>query len=225
MQAKYSQSASDYSLFVWKRPQGLTILLLYVDDILLIGDDIEGIQNLKFLLRSCFHMKDLGPLSHFLGLEVQWNSWGYFVFQQKYTSDLVKLANLIDDKRVDTPLELNVKLSKSEGSLLHDASLYRKLVGFPIYLTMTRPDISHAVQVGLFFSSSSSIQLRVYADVDWAGCPDICRSNTGYCVFMGDSLISWKCNKQQTASKSSAEAEYRAMPSICSEVVLLISLF
>ncbi|XP_019052161.1 PREDICTED: uncharacterized protein LOC104591226 isoform X1 [Nelumbo nucifera] len=221
---------------------------------LLTGDDYDDICELKPLLHNSFHMKDLGPLTYFLGLEVHRSSRGYFICQQKYASDLVKLDGITNEKHVDTPLELNVKLSKSEGLILLDATLYRQLVGSLIYLTMTRLDISHAVQVvsqfafgsrqshmtavrriicyvrdttsqGLFFSSSSSIQLRVYADADWAGCPDTRRSTTRWCVFMGDSLISWKCKKQQTLSKSSTEVEYRAMSSACGEIVWLKSLF
>ncbi|XP_019053645.1 PREDICTED: uncharacterized protein LOC109114838 [Nelumbo nucifera] len=186
-------------LQLWK--QGVTILLFYVDDILITEDDIEGISRLQQLLSESFKMKDLGPLTYFLGLEVNRNSRGYFVNQQKYAADLVKLANLSDYKIVDTPLELNLKPSKDDGSPLEDTTLYRQLVGSLIYLTMTQSSIFYAVQIvsqfvssprqpclsavhwiiryvrgtlphGIFFSSSSPIHLMAYADADWAGCPD-----------------------------------------------------
>ena len=74
---------------------------------------------------------------------------------------------------------------------------------------------------GIFFPSGSSLHLVAYSDADWAGCPDTRRSTTGWCVYLGDALISWKCKKQERVSKSSTEAEYRAMSSLCSELTWL----
>jgi len=195
-------------------------------------------------------MKDLGILTYFLGLEVHYNSLGVFLNQHKYTQDLITLAGLQESSSVNTPLELNVKYCSAEGDLLPDPTLYRQLVGSLNYLTITRPDISFAVQQvsqfmqaprhlhlvavrriiryllgtstrGLFFPSGSEIQLNAFSDSDWAGCPDTRRSVTGWCMFLGDSLISWKSKKQDRVSKSSTESEYRAMSTACSEIVWL----
>ena len=147
-------------------------------------------------------------------------------------------------------MELNVKLRKEEGDLLADLSLYRKLVGSLVYLTITRSDISFVVQQvsqflqtprhlhlaavrriiryvqgtstrGLFFPVGNSTRLAAYSDADWAGCADTRRSITGWCVFLGDALISWKSKKQDRVSKSSTESEYRAMSLACSEIIWL----
>ncbi|RVW70047.1 Retrovirus-related Pol polyprotein from transposon RE1 [Vitis vinifera] len=96
-------------------------------------------------------------------------------------------------------MELNVKLRKEEGDLLADPSLYRKLDLRYVQGTST---------LGLFFPAGNSTRLAAYSDADWAGCADTSRSITGWCVFLGDALISWKSKKQDRVSKSSTESEY-----------------
>jgi hypothetical protein len=77
---------------------------------------------------------------------------------------------------------------------------------------------------GLFFPSQNNLSLQAFSDSDWAGCPISRRSTTGYCVFLGSSLISWRTKRQKTVSLSSAEAEYRAMTGTCCELSWLRSL-
>jgi len=146
-------------------------------------------------------------------------------------------------------MEVNTKYKKEEGEIFGDQTLYRRLVGSLIYLTMSRLDISYAVHVkticyqalqdarhcfaqgiryikcivnrSLLFPSSSSMDMVGYADADWAGCPDSRRSTTGWCMMLGSCMISWKCKKQSWTSKSSTEAEYRSMSAACSEIIWL----
>ena len=82
-------------------------------------------------------MKDLGPLSYFLGLEVSSSSDGYYLTQAKYTSDLISRAGITDSKIVDTPIKYNNRLNTHDGEPLLDATLYRQLVGSLVYLTVT----------------------------------------------------------------------------------------
>ena len=211
-QHDFSGSSFDTSLFLRRSGHGITILLLYFDDMIITGDDMQGIHDLKHFLGRQFEMKDLGPLNYFLGLEVSSSADGYYLTQAKYTSDLISRVSIIDSKIVDTPIEYNCRLNSHDGESLSDATLYTQLVGSLIYLTVTRPDISYAVHVvsqcmaalrsphyavilrilrylkvtifdGLHFSSYSSLTLQAYSYADWAGDPTDRRSTTGYCFL------------------------------------------
>ena len=148
-----------------------------------------------------------------------------------------------------TPVDTTFKLS-SDGEPFSDPTLYRSLTGALQYLTLTRPELSYAVQQaclymhdprvphhnhikcilrylkgtldhGLHINSSSPTTLTAYSDADWAGCPDTRRSTSEYCVFLGNNLVSWSSKWQVTVSRSSAEAEYRAVAHTVAETVWL----
>ena len=244
----FSGSSFDTALFMRRSGHGITILLLYVNDMIITGDDMQGIQDLKHFLSCQFEMKDLGPLNYFLGQEVSSSADGYYLTQAKYTSDLISRAGITDSKIVDTPIEYNCRLNSHDGESLSDATLYRQLVGSLIYLNVTRPDISYAIHVvsqfmaapesphyavvlrifrylkgtifnGLHFSSHSSLTLQAYSDADWAGDPTDRRSTTGYCFLLSDSLISWRSKKQTVVARSNTEAEYRALAATTTELI------
>ena len=142
----FHQSNFDSSLFLHNTDVGIVILLVYVDDIVITGSDLDLIRKLQHHLHTTFRMKDLGMLQYFLGLEVQSCPSGSLLHQNKYTQEILTLAGLEHANSTLTPLEVDLKLSKDEGTLLSDPSVYRQLVESLNYLTITRPDISFDVQ-------------------------------------------------------------------------------
>ena len=125
---------------------GIVVLLVYIDDIVITDSDYALLAHLETHISKSFHIKDLEPLTYFLGLKVHCSPYGISLNQHKYASDLVAIAGLQGSTSIDTSMELNVKFHKEEGDLLIDPSLYRRLVGSLVYLTITRPDISFAIQ-------------------------------------------------------------------------------
>ena len=144
----------DFSLFLCRTNKCTILLLLYVDDMIIIGDDLNGIQQLKDFLSQQFEMKDLGHLSYFLGLEITHSTDGLYIIQAKYASELLSRAGLTDNKTVDTPIEFNAHLTPSGGKPLTNPFFYKRLVGSLVYLTVTRLEISYAVhQVSQYLSA------------------------------------------------------------------------
>ena len=107
----YMVSHYDSALFLRRTDKGTILLLMYVDDMIITGDDLSGIQEPKDFLSQQFEMKDLGHLSYFLGLEITHSTDELYITQAKYASELFSRAGLIDSKTVDTPVELNAHLT------------------------------------------------------------------------------------------------------------------
>ena len=127
----------DSALFLHLTDKGTILLLLYVDDMIITGDDLSGIQQLKDFLSQQFEMKDLRHLSYFLSLEITHSTDELYITQAKYASELLSRAGLTDSKTVDTSIELNAHLTPIGGKPLSNPSLYRRLVGSLVYLTIT----------------------------------------------------------------------------------------
>lgn len=217
---------------------------------IITGDDSRFINLVKKRLSDQFLMSDLGPLRYFLGIEFSSTSSGFYLSQEKYIQDLLARSGLTDKRVVDTPMELGIHLRPNDGEPLQDPTRYRHLVGSLVYLGVTRPNISHSVHIlsqfvsaptqlhythllrvlrylrgtisrRLFFPCSSSLQLQAYSDATWASDHSDRRSLSAYCVFLGSSLIAWKTKKQTAVSRSSAEAELRAMAALTAEITWL----
>ncbi|KAL9995478.1 putative RNA-directed DNA polymerase [Helianthus debilis subsp. tardiflorus] len=120
----YKQSNSDHTLFLKQRGKLITCLIIYVDDMIVTGNDEEEIKRLKVNLFSEFEMKDLGRLKYFLGIEVLRSNQGIFICQKKYVLDLLAKTGMIDCKPLDTPMITNQKLFMEEGAQLTDKGRY-----------------------------------------------------------------------------------------------------
>ncbi|CAM8931172.1 unnamed protein product [Rhodiola kirilowii] len=249
----FSCSRADTSLFIFHQQSNLIYLLIYVDDIIVTGNNSSLIDGFTQKLHSEFAIKDLGPLSYFLGLEASTTHDGLFLSQMKYARDILTRAQLLDSKPFHTPMVVSQYLTV-DGSPFSDPTLYRSLVGALQYLTITRPDIAHAVNsvsqfmhaptidhfltvkrilryikgtinFGLTFRASTvPANLVAYSDADWAGCPDTRRSTSGYSIYLGHNLVSWSAKKQPTVSRSSCESEYRALAATAAEVLWIMHL-
>uniref|UniRef100_A0A2N9GN42 Reverse transcriptase Ty1/copia-type domain-containing protein n=1 Tax=Fagus sylvatica TaxID=28930 RepID=A0A2N9GN42_FAGSY len=188
----------DSALFLRRTAKGTILLILYVDGKIITDDDLSGIQELKDFLSQNFEMKGLGHLSYFLGLEITSSDDGFYFTQAKYTFDLLSRVGLTDHKIVDTPIELNARLTPSSGEPLSDPTLYWQLVGSLVYLTGT---LFHS----LHFSAQFPLILRAYFDVDWVGDPIDRQSTTSYCFLLDSSLISRRSKKQFVVACSNTE--------------------
>ncbi|XP_074297693.1 uncharacterized protein LOC141628447 [Silene latifolia] len=140
----FIQSYSHYSLFSYAKGEVRIHVLVYVDDLLIVGNDKTAIASFKSYLGSCFHMKDLSSLKYFLGIEVARTSEGIFLNQRKYALDIISESGLLGAKPAATPIEQHHQLGLAKGDFVSDVEAYRRLVGRLVYLAVTRPDLAYA---------------------------------------------------------------------------------
>ncbi|CAL2255962.1 unnamed protein product [Prunus armeniaca] len=205
-----------------------------------IGSDEKMVQLVIDELSSVFEMKDLGKFKFFLGLQVSYASNGdIFVNQAKYAKELLHKAGMQSCRSCSTPCKPHTQVLKDSGEVLTDPTLFRSIVGALQYLTFTRPDLAYSVnsvcqymnqptdlhwhlvkrilryvqgtlEYGLSFTACD-MHLSAHSDVDWAGDINTRRSTTGFVIFLGCNPISWQSKKQGSVSRSSIEAEYKAL--------------
>jgi hypothetical protein len=232
----FSNSLADTSLFIFHQQSHLIYLLVYVDDIIVTGDNEHAINQFIQRLAARFSLKDLGSLQYFLGVEIQSHpTGGKLLSQHRYIMDLLHRTNMAYAKPTSTPLPPGCKLSLDMGAPLADPTHYRATIGSLQYLSLTRPDVCFAVNklsqfmhkptdvhwklvkrllrylLGtvnhcLLLHRHSPCSVHAFSDADWGGNMEDLSSTSAYVIYLGRNPISWSSKKQHTTARSSTEA-------------------
>lgn len=231
----------------------MAYLFLYVDDIIITASSPMLKAKIISAMKAEFSMTDSGQISSFLGISAKYNDKVLFLSQSTYAKEILIRVGMHECKPVSAPVNLKSKLAEDEGKSVTNPTEYRSLAGALQYLTFTRPDISYAVQQiclfmhdprephlqalrrilryvqgtkehGVQLLKHQNMKMTAYTDADWAGCPSTRRSTSGFCVFLGDNLVSWSAKRQATVSRSSAEAEYKGVANAVAETCWLRNL-
>nr|ABA98230.2 retrotransposon protein, putative, unclassified [Oryza sativa Japonica Group] len=242
----------DKTLFVLKHGDNQLFVQIYVDDIIFGCSTHALVVDFAETMRREFEMSMMGELSYFLGLQIKQTPQGTFVHQTKYTKDLLRRFKMENCKPISTPIGSTAVLDPDEDGEAVDQKEYRSMIGSLLYLTASRPDIqfavclcarfqasprashrqavkrimrylNHTLEFGIWYSTSSSICLSGYSDADFGGCRIDRKSTSGTCHFLGTSLIAWSSRKQSSIAQSTAESEYVAAASCCSQILWLLS--
>lgn len=245
----YKRGSIDNTLFYKSLPnKGIIVAQVYVDDIIFGSTSDKHADDFGNIMASRFEMSMVGELTTFLGLHVNQMKDGMFLSQTKYAKALVEKFGLQDSAIARSPMSTLCKLSSDDTSALVDQKLYRSMIGSLLYLCASRPDIAFSVHAcarfqakprmnhllalkriikyvngtlghGIWYTRGSESQLYGFTDADWAGNIDTRKSTSGGCFYVGNNLTTWLCKTQNSVSLSTAEAEYIAAGSCCTQLM------
>nr|ABA95825.2 retrotransposon protein, putative, unclassified [Oryza sativa Japonica Group] len=248
----FSMGKVDKTLFVLKHADNQLFVQIYVDDIIFGCSTHALVVDFVETMHREFEMSMMGELLYFLGLQIKQTPQGIFVHQTKYTKDILRRFKMENYKPISTPIGSTAVLDPDEDGEAVDQQEYRSMIGSLLYLTASRPDIqfvvclcarfqasprashrqavkrimwylNHTLEFGIWYSTSCSICLSGYSDADFGGCRIDRKSTSGTCHFLGTSLIAWSSRKQSSVAQSTAESEYVAAASCCSQILWLLS--
>jgi hypothetical protein len=231
----FQRSESEPTLYIKENHQGnILIFFLYVDDFIFTGD--FGIEEFKSVMKDEFEMIDLWIMRYFLGIEVHQSKNGIFISLSKYVHEILKIFDMINSKATPTTVIIGLKLSKEDKGSKVDLTLFKRLVGSLMYLTMTRLDIVYGVSLisrfmetpkeshwkvgkgiliyvngeidfGIKYSTSEDFKLIGYTNNDCGGSIDVKKSTSRYMFHFGIGMVSWESRKNPIVTHSSVEAE------------------
>ncbi|WVZ58761.1 LOW QUALITY PROTEIN: hypothetical protein U9M48_008993 [Paspalum notatum var. saurae] len=214
LKSGFVMGSVDKTLFLLSRGGDTTIVRIYVDDIIFGGSSHALVSSFAEQMSREFEMSLMGEIQFFLGLQIKQGFEGTFIHQAKYTRDKLKKFNMGDSKPMTTPMSTNTALDADEdGEAASPRTSHRQAVKRIFrYLKFT-------LELGLWYSSGSSLFLKGFSDADHAGCRIDRKSTSGTCQLLGTSLVSWSSRKQASVSLSTTEAEYIAAASCCSQLL------
>nr|XP_016463726.1 PREDICTED: uncharacterized protein LOC107786726 [Nicotiana tabacum] len=157
----YVHSLHDYSLFCKRTNSSTMYIDIYVDDVLIIGTDMEEVNQLKSFLHNTFKIKDMDKLHYFLGLEVIYKTDGVLISQRKFALDLLKEYDCMSYSGLSSPLDPSIQLQAKDPREPHLKVVFH-------LLRYLRSDPT----LGIFFSNDPDCTTQAYCDSDWAACPD-----------------------------------------------------
>lgn len=242
----FQNTKSDSSLFILKGKDHITFLLIYVDDIIVTGNNIKFLDSFIKQLNIVFSLKDLGELYYFMGIEAHRDASGTYLEQSKYIGDLLKKFKIKYASSCSTHM-VTGKQFIVEGDKLQDPTMFRNAIGGLQYLTHTRPNIAFSVnKLSQYMSSptidhwqgikrtlrylkgtinyclhikqSTDLDIAGFSNADWATSVDDRKSMAVQCVFLGETLVSCSSRKQKIVSRSSTKFEYRELADLASKV-------
>ncbi|KAF2298299.1 hypothetical protein GH714_021516 [Hevea brasiliensis] len=230
----------EHALYMKKEEDDVTVVGVYVDDLILTGSNGKHIESFKQEMMRMFEMSDLGLLSYYLGIEVKQTPDCISLCQAGYASKILEKTGMLNCNSSRVPMEPKCKLKKQDGEPFVDATEYRRIIGSLRYLVNTRPDLAYSVGVvsrymdtptvthmsavkqilryvrgtigmGIVYKKNQEKEELVgFSDSDLAGDTDDRKSTSGIIFFFGESPITWVSHKQRIVALSSCEAEYIA---------------
>ena len=237
----FVQSLADYCVYVKHDGNVITVLIIWVDDIIIACNSDSALSDIKNALKRKYKMKDLGVISYFLGIEFKCSENVIEMSQEKYIDKILSRFGMSDCKPKAIPCELGVSNATVDDRDFEDVSLYREVIGSLIYLmTTTRPDLCYVVGMlsqhlakpkvahyaiakqtlrylkgtkskTLKFVKTETLDIVGYSDSDWANDKTDRRSVSGMVFSLGETFISWRSKKQPIVALSTCEAEYIAL--------------
>ncbi|KAJ9536392.1 hypothetical protein OSB04_un000427 [Centaurea solstitialis] len=201
----FTRGVIDKTLFIKREKQEILLVQIYVDDIIFGSTKSSMCKEFEDLMHKKFKMSAMGELTFFLGLQVAQKEDGIFIHQSKYVKDILHKFGFSDVKPASTPMETHKHLTPKDSHLQAVKRIFRYLKGHSKF--------------GLWYPHDSPFDLIAYTDSDYGGANMDRKSTTGGCQFLGSRLVSWQCKKQTSVSTSTAEAEYIAAASCCSQVL------
>ena len=247
----FKKNLSEATLYIKRQNNDVLIVSLYVDDLLLTGNNALLVEDFKQEMMKGFEMTDLGLMTFFLGMEIKKAEREVFICQKKYAKEILKKFKLEECKAASTPMNQKEKLCKENGADKVDEGYFRSLIGCLMYLTATRPDILNVVSIlsrfmhcaselhlrsakrviryikgtsdfGVKFTRSKEFKLVGFSNSDWGGSIDDMRTTSGYCFSFGSSVFSRSSEKQEIVAQSIAEAEFVAATAVVNQALWLI---